>query len=93
MSSVSGSLVLKRDRGVMGGRVGCIEAGPEEGWGRAPEDKVPFPEVVLPVVVEGVGSPTFWGIVDRRWASANGGSAVIPLAFCGAVSSRGGVLW
>ena len=76
-----------------GGRVGCIEAGPEEGWGRAPEDKVPFPEVVLPVVVEGVGSPTFWGIADGRCVSANRESAVLALACGCAVASLGGVLW
>ena len=47
----------KRDLGVTGGRERRAEASPEEGWGRAPEDKVPFPEVVLLVVVKGVGSP------------------------------------
>ena len=38
--------------------------------GGAPEDKVPFPEVVLPSVVEGVGFPTLREIVDVGCASA-----------------------
>ena len=64
LSSVNVALVPKRDLGVTGGRVRWIDAGPEDGWGRAPEDKVPFPEVILPIVVEGVGSRTFLGIAD-----------------------------
>ena len=64
LSSLNVALVPKRDLGVTGGRVKKAETGPEEGCGRAPEDKVPFPEVVLPIVVEGVGSPAFRGIAD-----------------------------
>ena len=59
LSSLNVALVPKRDLGVTGGRVTKAETGPEEGCGRAPEDKVPFPEVVLLVVVKGVGSPAF----------------------------------
>ena len=53
-----------------GGRVGLEVVGPEDVIGGAPEDKVPFPEVVLPSVVEGVGFPTLREPIDAWWASA-----------------------
>ena len=37
--------------------------------GRAPGDKVPFPEVVLPSIVEGVAFPDFSGPVSGGWVS------------------------
>ena len=66
------ALVPKRDLGVTGGRVKKAETGPEERCGRVPEDKVPFPEVVLLVVVKGVGSPAFLGDLCRKTALHQG---------------------
>ena len=37
--------------------------------GVAPEDKVPFPEVVLPSVVEGVALPSLREPIPAWWAS------------------------
>ena len=53
-----------------GGRVGLEVGGPEDVLGGGPEDKVPFPEVVLPSVVEGVALPTLREPIDVWWASA-----------------------
>ena len=52
-----------------GGRVGLEVVGPEDVMGGAPEDKVPFPEVVLPSVVEGVALPTLREPIPVWWAS------------------------
>ena len=61
--------------------------------GRAPEDKVPFPEVILPIVVEGVGSPTFLGIADMGWASTGGEAGVLAFPGGDVASSWGGGRW
>ena len=90
LSSLNVALVPRRDLGVTGGRVKKAEAGPEEGCGRAPEDKVSFPEVVLFVVVKGVGSPAFRGTSVGKLLSAREGSAVFARSFCGADSPGGG---
>ena len=52
-----------------GGRVGLEVVGPEDVMGGAPEDKVPFPEVVLPSVVEGVALPDLREPIPEWWAS------------------------
>ena len=86
------SLVLNRERGVTGGQVGWEDAGPEDVIGGTPEDKVPFPEVVLPIVVEGVGSPTFREVVDVGCASAGDEVAAHPFEG-GDDPASGGARW
>ena len=75
-----------------GGRVGLEVVGPEDVMGGAPEDKVPFPEVVLPSVVEGVGFPTLREVVDVGCASAVDDVAALSLGGGGDPAS-GGARW
>ena len=75
-----------------GARVGLEVVGPEDVMGGAPEDKVPFPEVVLPSVVEGVGSPTLWEVVDVGCASVVDDVAALSLGGGGDLAS-GGARW
>ena len=60
--------------------------------GGAPEDKVPFPEVVLPSVVEGVGFPTLREVVDVGCTSVVDDVAALSLVG-GGDSASGRARW